>query len=206
MTIFYHQLQGVWRAQPWMVTLYSFHASASLSGVHFTWGLAVTELFGPGTAPNTGIQPLLSTQVQATRYTTYQLSATSNKKIDKEQTNISVFGTSAGVELPIGLACRVRLITGSTLPPGTGRMYLPPPTASNMSQGAWTAGAIATINAAVKAAFLKMYSPSLIPGVYSRKTLQLNGITDIATANVPGWIRSREKPDTSTYTPAHVFP
>lgn len=206
MTIFYHLLEGVDGAENWAITLFSFHDSASLSGVHFTWGLAVAELYGPGTGGNPGIRGLLPPDNKAVNYTTYQLALDSSKKIDRARTDLGTVGTSAGTPLPSGIAPRIHLITQGILSPSNGRMYLPSITANNYAARKITAAAIAIINTALVAALQKMYAPSLLPVIYNRKTLGFNEITDIATSDTPGHLRSRQDPRKALYTSAHVFP
>lgn len=206
MTIFYHLLEGTDGPENWSVTLYSFHASAPLSGVHFTWGLAVAELYGPGTGGNPGIRGLLPPDNVAVQYTTYQLALDSAKKIDVLRTALGTVGTSVGTPLPTGLAPRIHLITQGILSPSRGRMYLPSITANNYAARKVSAAAIGVINTALQKALQVMYAPALLPIVFNRKTLGQSEITDIATSDTPGHLRSRQDPRNARYTQVHVAP
>jgi hypothetical protein len=203
---FEHVLE--WRRfeETYLMTLHSSSATVGPSDAHTAWGLAVAELWGPGTGGNPGVRSIMSTRIQSSRYTTYLLDAPLGRKISKFETTLVTAGTDASNEMIPAVALVVQLLSVGTTGRHNGRIYLPAPAFDQWDQGFLKDPPVTQALNSTKAALLKLYAANVQPAVVDQRTGQHNQITDVAALNRAYFLRSRDKSFHYGRTITHVFP
>lgn len=207
MTLFFeHVLE--WRRfeETYMMTLHSRSTTLGPFDAHTAWGLAVAELWGPGTGGNPGVRSLVSTRVLTSRYTTYLLESELGRKISKFETALVTAGTDVSNEMIPAISLVVQLISLGQSGRHNGRLYLPAPAFDQWDQGFLKDAPVNQALASTRAAMLKLYAANVVPCVRNQTTGEFNGVTDLAALNRAYFLRSRDKSFHYGKFTSHVFP
>lgn len=205
---FYFEHILEWRRfeETYMTTLHSTSATVGPADAHTAWGLAVAELWGPGTGGNPGVRSIVTTRVSTSRYTTYSLAAPLGRKISKFETVSVIAGTDVSNEMIPAVSLVVSLVSLGQLGRHTGRLFLPAPAFGQWDQGFLKDPPVAQALASTKAALLKLYAANVVPSVVNQQTGQHSGITDVTALNRAYFLRTRDKSFHYGKTSLHVFP
>src|SRR5574337_1274022 len=121
MTIFRHRISGPGPAGDiWVNTMHS-SSNATLAQAHAAWVALIGKFYA------TVMEPLWSTQVEATACETDQLDPATGKNVGQIQSDLTIKGTGTGLQLPQRMAVVVGLRTNLPTRAGRGRVFVPAP-------------------------------------------------------------------------------
>lgn len=185
MTIFRHRMTGPGPAgDVWNITMHSY-GTTTASAAHDAWLQFLTSFIGGV------VEPLWSTQTQATEAITDELSGVNGRNVSQIRSSLAYKGTGAGMQLPQRAAAVIGLRTALPTRAGRGRFYLPAPDSSNMAADGEMTSAAATALAAGASSALATFGVTLTPVIFHRKTLTWDKITTVTVAQVLGSQRRR---------------
>lgn len=207
MTLYFqHVLE--WRRfeETYMTTLHSYSETLGPFDAHTAWGLAVAELWGPGTGGNPGIRSVVSDRVATSRYMTYLLLQPLGKKVEKFETVSVIAGTDVSNEMIPAISLVVSLNSAGKLGRHNGRLYMPAPAFDQWDQGFLKDAPVSQALNSAKAALLQLYNAGVVPAVTNQQTGEQSQVTDVSAYNRAFFLRSRDKAFHYGKSELHVFP
>lgn len=198
MTVFRHRVTGPGPAgDVWTNTIYS-QSSSSLTAVHTAFLQWTADFYG------TTMQPLWSTQMEATNAVTDQLDPTTWKNAAQISSAITVKGTGSGLQLPQRAAVVVGLRTALPTRSGRGRIFVPAPDSSHLDpDGTLAAAARITIASGMSAAIATFNGTSQV-GVAHKATKTLTSVNSVTVGQVVGVQRRRTNKVANDYQSAAI--
>jgi hypothetical protein len=145
------------------------HAQSALdiAEVSATWVSAITALWtGTGSA---GINDLYTPETILTTSVVTELDPLTDKAVDQIETALSIPGGATGTPLPQEVAVVITTRTAQPGPSGRGRLFMPPPASSTVSQeGRLTSGNQLTYVGGFTVMFQAMASATHDPILHSK--------------------------------------
>lgn len=175
-----------------------FESSGALGDVAGYWATAVGDIF------TADVLALYAPDVTVTTASVAEIDGTTGKQASRQDTELSLAGTSSNEALPFEVALVVTLRTALATKAGHGRFYMPAPDVTNVSGGLWATASISTIVTAVSNGLATMVSNGADPVIFHRSTLTSDPVTYFDIGNVPDVQRRRRDKLTVTRTQGTV--
>lgn len=198
MTIFRHRMTGPAPAgDVWNVTMHSY-GTVTASAAHDAWLQFLSSFIGGV------VEPLWSTQTQATEAITDELSGITGQNVSQTRSSLSYKGTGTGTQLPQRAAAVIGLRTALPTRAGRGRFYLPAPDSSNLATDGEMTTATATALAAGASSALATFGITLTPVIFHRKTLTWDKVVSVTVSPVLGSQRRRTNKVPADYASSSI--
>lgn len=181
----------------WSCTVHTF-GTVSGTTAHAAWNTFLSSVLG------TLMEPLWSTETQATESITDQLSDITGKNEAQWRTTLDYKGTGSGLQLPQRSSVVIGLRTSVPTRSGRGRIYLPAPDSTNLTSDGLLSSTVAGNIADAVADALDTLGDVVTPGIYHRETRTITQILQVTVGQVLGTQRRRTNKVPPNYAVATV--
>lgn len=198
MTIFRHRISGPGQAGDiWVNTMHS-SSNATLAQAHAAWVALIGKFYA------TVMEPLWSTQVEATACETDQLDPATGKNVGQIQSDLTIKGTGTGLQLPQRMAVVVGLRTNLPTRAGRGRVFVPAPDSTHLQANGQLAGADANTIAVGMQGAIQTANAVTQFGIFHKKTLTISSIGQVTVGQVLGSQRRRTNKVPANYQSQNI--